>query len=146
MFSWILGGNSFVLEGCVLYCSFEDKVDLNLKKWFWNDDVLERVINVDWYFVLVLERMLIDGDVIESGRFLLCLCWEDFKLIIVGCELCEIEFGEFWVVMEFEVVLQYVKFVFKDGVLFVMDLDSKIGMWIMSISGGCCKLILKMFI
>lgn len=144
MLSWILGGNSFALEGRAPYCSLEDKADSNLKKWFWNDDALERATNADWYLVPASERMPIDGDVTESGRPLLRLCREDSKPTIVGCESCEIELGEFRAVTEPEVAPQHAKLVFKDGALFVTDLDSKTGTWITSISGGRCKLTPKM--
>lgn len=90
--------------------------------------------------------MLIEGNVVEIGRFLLYLCKEEFKLIIVGYKFCELEFGEFCVMIFFYVVFCYVKFIFNDGVLFIIDLDSKIGIWINSIKGGRYRLLFKRFV
>lgn len=142
MLSWILGGNSFALEGRAPYCSLEDKANSNLKKWFWNDDALERATKAEWYLVPASERMPIDGEVTESGKALLRLCREDAKATIVGCEPCD--GGVFHAVKLPHVAEKHAKLVFVDGALFITDLDSKTGTWITSIAGGRYKLTPKM--
>lgn len=144
MLSWILGGNSFALEGRAPYCSLEDKASANLKKWFWNDDALERATNAEWYLVPASERMPIDGEVTESGKPLLRLCKEDSTPTIVGCDECDVSSGEFHCVSLPHVAEQHAKLMFIDGALHITDLESKTGTWITSIAGGRYKLTPKM--
>nr|PNR55280.1 hypothetical protein PHYPA_006176 [Physcomitrium patens] len=136
MLSWILGGNSFALEGRVPYCSLKDKADSNLTKWFRNDDELEKATNADWYLVPASERMPIEGNVAETGRSLLHLCKEESKPTIVGYKPCEPELGEFRAMTLPHVAPRHAKLIFNDGALFITDLDSKTGTWINSIKGG----------
>jgi zeaxanthin epoxidase len=148
MLSWILGGNSFALEGRAPYCSLEDKADSNLKKWFWNDDALERATKAEWYLVPEGERMPATGNVTSSGKPLLRLCTSNNVPTIVGSaapsDKSEVG-GEFAVVDHPDsVAAQHVRFMFNDGALFVTDLDSKFGTWITSISGGRYQLSPKM--
>lgn len=144
MLSWILGGNSFALEGRAPYCSLEDKANSNLKKWFWNDDALEKATNAEWYLVPASDRMPIDGEVTESGRPLLRLSKEDSIATIIGCELCEEASGAFHCVKLPHVAEQHAKLTFIDGALHVTDLGSKTGTWITSIAGGRYKLVPRM--
>ena len=145
MLSWILGGNSFALEGRAPYCSLEDKANANLKKWFWNDDELEKAnTNAEWFLVPASERMPIDGEMTESGRPLLRLSKEDSKATIVGCEMCDESSGLFHCVKLPHVADQHAKLEFINGMLHITDLDSKTGTWITSIAGGRYKLTPKM--
>lgn len=145
MLSWILGGNSFALEGRAPYCSLEDKAHSNLKKWFWNDDELERATKAEWYLVPAAERFPIAGEVTESGKPLLRLCREDAKCTVVGCVPCELtDGGVFHAVKLPNVADNHAKLMFVDGALFITDMGSKTGTWITSIAGGRHKLTPKM--
>jgi len=143
MLSWILGGNSFALEGRAPYCSLEDKADSNLKKWFWNDDALERAINAEWYLVPAPERLPIDGEVTESGKPLLRLCRDNATPTFIGCEPCENGAVHHAIKLP-HVAEQHAKLTFVDGALYLTDLDSKTGTWITSVTGGRYKLSPKM--
>lgn len=143
MLSWILGGNSFALEGRAPYCSLEDKADSNLKKWFWNDDALERAINAEWYLVPAPERLPIDGEVTESGKPLLRLCRDNNTPTFIGCEPCENGAVHHAIKLP-HVAERHAKLTFVDGALYLTDLESKTGTWITSVTGGRYKLSPKM--
>ncbi|CAA7395744.1 unnamed protein product [Spirodela intermedia] len=51
MLNWVLGGNSSKLEGRSLSCRLSDKASSQLRRWFEDDDALERALSGEWYLV-----------------------------------------------------------------------------------------------
>ncbi|XP_022871809.1 zeaxanthin epoxidase, chloroplastic-like isoform X2 [Olea europaea var. sylvestris] len=49
MLNWVLGGNSSNLEGRSLQCRLSDKANDQLRRWFADDDAMERALNADWF-------------------------------------------------------------------------------------------------
>ncbi|KZV22121.1 zeaxanthin epoxidase [Dorcoceras hygrometricum] len=49
MLSWVLGGNGSKLEGRMPHCRLSDKASDQLRRWFSDDDALERALDADWF-------------------------------------------------------------------------------------------------
>ncbi|KAL0380886.1 UNVERIFIED_CONTAM: Zeaxanthin epoxidase, chloroplastic [Sesamum angustifolium] len=47
MLSWVLGGNGSKLEGRVLHCRLSDKASDQLRRWFTDNDALERALDAE---------------------------------------------------------------------------------------------------
>ncbi|KAL2643339.1 hypothetical protein R1flu_010926 [Riccia fluitans] len=135
MLSWVLGGNSFALEGRAPRCRLEDKADSNLQKWFSNDDALERATNAEWYLLPAGERMP-SGDTTSNGKKVIRIIGMDQKPCIIGSERCEESNAEYGVVDAPGVSGRHARFDFADGAVFLTDLYSKSGTWITNIDGG----------
>lgn len=48
MLSWVLGGNGSKLEGRLLSCRLSDRANDQLRRWFEDDDALERAVTGEW--------------------------------------------------------------------------------------------------
>ncbi|CAN4082906.1 unnamed protein product [Withania somnifera] len=48
MLSWVLGGNGDKLEGRIQHCRLSERANDQLRKWFEDDDALERASDAEW--------------------------------------------------------------------------------------------------
>ncbi|BBN00626.1 zeaxanthin epoxidase [Marchantia polymorpha subsp. ruderalis] len=136
MLSWVLGGNTFALEGRAPRCRLEDKADDNLRKWFSDDDALERATTAEWYLLPAGERMPV-GDTTASGKKIIRIVGIDStKSTVLGCEECKDSDVYAAVVAAPGVSERHARFDFTDGAVFITDLQSKSGTWITNIDGA----------
>ncbi|KAL3696590.1 hypothetical protein R1sor_010666 [Riccia sorocarpa] len=135
MLGWVLGGNTFALEGRAPRCRLEDKADDNLKKWFANDDALERATSAEWYLLPAGERMPA-GDTTSSGKKVIRIIGMDKRPSIIGSEFREESGVESAVTNAPGVSERHARFDFSDGAVFLTDLYSQSGTWITNIDGG----------
>ncbi|CAL5197703.1 unnamed protein product [Lathyrus oleraceus] len=127
MLNWILGGNSSKLEGRPISCRLSDKANGQLRKWFEDDDALERAINGEWF-------LLPCGD--ETGLSKpIRLMQNEMKPFIIGSAVQEDSPDSSITVSSPEVSPTHARIYYKDGAFFVTDLRSEHGTWIVDIEG-----------
>lgn len=127
MLSWVLGGNSDKLEGRPLSCRLSDKANDRLRKWFKDDDALERAINADWYLLPWGNK--------PSNMQTICLTRSEDKPCIIGSVSHE-DFPGISIVLPLpEVSESHARISYKDGAYFLTDLRSEHGTWITDIEG-----------
>ncbi|XP_061371191.1 zeaxanthin epoxidase, chloroplastic-like isoform X1 [Gastrolobium bilobum] len=127
MLDWVLGGNSSKLEGRPLSCRLSDKANNQLRRWFEDDDALERATNGEWI-------LLPCGD--ETGLSEpICLSRNEMKPCIIGSALQEDYPGSSVTVPSPQVSQMHARINYKDGAFFLTDLRSQHGTWIIDIEG-----------
>lgn len=120
MLSWVLGGNSSKLEGRPPSCRLSDKASDQLRRWFEDDDALERAIGGEWF-------LLPSG---ESGLQPICLSKDENKPCIIG-SVSHTDFpGISTVIPSPKVSKMHARISCKDGAFFLTDLQSEHGTWI----------------
>ncbi|XP_031116309.1 zeaxanthin epoxidase, chloroplastic [Ipomoea triloba] len=122
MLSWVLGGNGEKLEGRPKQCRLSDKANDQLRKWFDDDDALERAMNGEW-----LLSPLKNASTASEPIFLR----RDEKTPCIVGSVPHPNFpGTSLVVASTEVSELHARISYKDGAFFVTDLRSKHGTWI----------------
>ncbi|KAK9285784.1 hypothetical protein L1049_024985 [Liquidambar formosana] len=122
MLSWVLGGNSSKLEGRSLSCRLSDRANDQLRRWFEDDDALERAINGEWFLFPY-------GN--ETGALEpICLSKDENKPCIIG-SVSHPDFpGTSIVIPSAQVSKMHARICCKDGAFFLTDLRSEHGSWI----------------
>ncbi|KAK7331073.1 hypothetical protein VNO77_25285 [Canavalia gladiata] len=128
MLSWVLGGNSSKLEGRPLSCRLSDKANDQLRRWFEDDEALERAINGEWI-------LLPQGD--ETGHSEpICLSRNEMKPCIIGSAPPEEDYpGSSVIIASPQVCPRHARINYKDGAFFLIDLRSQHGSWIIDNEG-----------
>ncbi|CAM6090561.1 unnamed protein product [Calypogeia fissa] len=140
MLGWVLGGNMDALPERIPSCRIDDKANKNMKRWFWDDDALERATIADWYLVPAGERMLA-GDLETSRKMVLRIGGvNDSRPTIIGSVPCEDANTVSAVISSEQVAARHARVHSEDGAFFLTDLYSKSGTWITNIGGGRYKL------
>ncbi|KAL5557005.1 hypothetical protein UlMin_039241 [Ulmus minor] len=122
MLNWVLGGNSSKLEGRSLSCRLTDRANSKLRKWFEDDDALERAISGDWF-------LLPCGEDTGSSQPV-CLNRDENKPCIIGSISHEDSSNTSIVVPSPLVSKMHARIHYKDGAFFLTDLRSEHGTWI----------------
>nr|C3VEQ2.1 RecName: Full=Zeaxanthin epoxidase, chloroplastic; Short=OgZEP; Flags: Precursor [Oncidium hybrid cultivar]ACP27627.1 zeaxanthin epoxidase [Oncidium hybrid cultivar] len=120
MLSWVLGGNSSKLEGRSLTCRLSDKASDQLRKWFEDDDALERALGGEWYLF-----PLNNGD-IQPIR----LVRDDKRFHIIG-SISHDDSEGISIHLPFpQVHKTHARIACKDNIFYLTDLQSQYGTWI----------------
>lgn len=122
MLSWVLGGNGSNLEGRPLQCRLSDRANSDLKRWFEDDDALERAINGEWVLFPV-------GNTSASSESIF-LSKDEGKPCIVGSVLHPNIPGISIAIPSPQVSNLHAKITCKRGAFFVTDLRSEHGTYI----------------
>ncbi|CAK7337679.1 unnamed protein product [Dovyalis caffra] len=127
MLDWVLGGNSSKLEGRSLSCRLSDKASDQLRRWFEDDDALERSINGEW-FLLPCGNEAFASQPIGLSR-------DENKPCVVGRVSHEDFPGMSIVIPAPQVSEVHARITYKDGAFYVIDLGSEHGTFITDIEG-----------
>ncbi|XP_038901320.1 zeaxanthin epoxidase, chloroplastic [Benincasa hispida] len=122
MLNWVLGGNSSKLEGRPPACRLSDKANDQLRKWFEDDDALERAINGDWF-------LLPQGDEVSISQPI-CLRREGSQTYLIGSVEQEVDSGLSVIIPLPQVSEKHARIHYKDGAFFLTDLRSEHGTWL----------------
>eukprot|EP00245_Coleochaete_scutata_P014239 TRINITY_DN600_c0_g1_i1.p1 TRINITY_DN600_c0_g1~~TRINITY_DN600_c0_g1_i1.p1 ORF type:complete len:696 (-),score=179.34 TRINITY_DN600_c0_g1_i1:284-2371(-) len=136
MLQWVLGGNSFALEGRSPSCRIGDKADSHLREWMEDDDALERAVEAEWVLVPAAERMplgMADYAFIEMPHF----CTE--RPTIIGSEFCDESEGEALVLDTPGVSHKHARVDYREGAFYLTNLEPQAGTWITRADGGRAK-------
>ncbi|POO02807.1 Zeaxanthin epoxidase [Trema orientale] len=127
MLNWVLGGNSSKLEGRAQSCRLSDKANDQLRKWFEDNDALERAINGEWF-------LLPYGNDTTSSQPI-CLNRDENTPCIIGSTSDDNVSGTSITLPLPQVSKTHARISYKDGAFFLTDLRSKHGTWITDIEG-----------
>ncbi|KAK4426369.1 Zeaxanthin epoxidase, chloroplastic, partial [Sesamum alatum] len=123
MLSWVLGGNGSKLEGRVLHCRLSDKASDELRRWFKDNDALERALDADWVLLPV------EGS--TSASETIFLSRDEKKPCIIGSVPPHANSpGVSITVPSQQVSEMHARISYKDGAFFLTDLRSEHGTWI----------------
>nr|ADI56522.1 zeaxanthin epoxidase [Citrullus lanatus] len=122
MLNWVLGGNSSKLEGRPPACRLSDKANDQLRKWFEDDDALERAINGDWF-------LLPQGGE-ASVSHPICLPRDENQPCLIGSVEQEVDSGLSIAIPLPQVSEKHARIHYKDGAFFLTDLRSEHGTWL----------------
>ncbi|KAK4776022.1 hypothetical protein SAY87_023983 [Trapa incisa] len=127
MLSWVLGGNSSRLEGRPLCCRLSDKASDQLRKWFEDDDALQRAMNGEWILVPsgnetgLAQPIKLSRD--ESEDYIIgSVAHDDLKGVSITISLPQVS-------------SLHARISYKDGTYFLTDLKSEHGSWISNNEG-----------
>ncbi|XP_078432421.1 zeaxanthin epoxidase (ZEP) (ABA1) isoform X2 [Wolffia australiana] len=121
MLNWVLGGNSSKLEGRSLSCRLSDKADSQLKRWFEDDDALERAISGEWYLVPVA----------SDASQPIHLSKDSSRPSTIGISRT----GASVAITSPQIAEAHAKIHCKDNAFFLTDLNSQHGTWIIDNEG-----------
>ncbi|XP_059623888.1 zeaxanthin epoxidase, chloroplastic [Cornus florida] len=122
MLSWVLGGYGSKLEGRPLCCRLSDKADDQLRRWFEDDDALERALSGEW-FLFPYEN--------PSGALRsIFLSRDEEKPCIIGSVSQTDIPGTSIAIPSPQVSEMHAQISYKDGAFFLTDLRSEHGTWI----------------
>nr|AIU94746.1 zeaxanthin epoxidase [Morus alba var. multicaulis] len=122
MLNWVLGGNSSKLEGRPQSCRLSDKASDHLRKWFEDNDALERAMKGEW-FILPHGNATGTLQPIRLNR-------DENKPSIVG-SVPHDDSSETSITLPLpQVSNRHARISYKDGAFFVTDLRSEHGTWI----------------
>ncbi|KAK2967580.1 hypothetical protein RJ640_030451 [Escallonia rubra] len=127
MLSWVLGGNDSKLEGRSLQCRLSDKANNDLRRWFEDDDALERAITGEWFLLPYGNK--------EAASEPIFLSRDEKKPCIVGSVSHTSIPGISVVVPSGQVSKLHARINCKEGAFFLTDLRSEHGTWITDIEG-----------
>ncbi|KAF9678500.1 hypothetical protein SADUNF_Sadunf07G0041400 [Salix dunnii] len=127
MLDWVLGGNSSKLEGRSLSCRLSDKANDQLRRWFVDDDALERSLNGEW-FLLPFGNEAVASEPISLSR-------DENKPCVVGSVSQEDFPGTSIVILAPQVSKTHARITYKDGAFYLIDLRSEHGTYITDIEG-----------
>lgn len=119
MLSWVLGGNGDKLEGRIQHCRLSEKANDQLRKWFEDDDALERATDAEWLLLPAangLEAIVLSRD-------------ENIPCTIGSVSHANVP-GKSVVLPLPQVSQMHARISCKDGAFFVTDLQSEHGTWI----------------
>ncbi|XP_059293645.1 zeaxanthin epoxidase, chloroplastic [Lycium ferocissimum] len=122
MLSWVLGGNGDKLEGRIQHCRLSEKANDQLRKWFEDDDALERATDAEWLLLpagngnAALQPIVLSRD-------------EGIPCTIGSVSHTNIP-GKSIVVPLPQVSQIHARISCKDGAFFVTDLQSEHGTWV----------------
>lgn len=122
MLNWVLGGNSSKLEGRPPACRLSDKANDQLRKWFEDDDALERAINGDWF-------LLPQGGKASVSQPI-CLRRDENQPCLIGSVEQEVDSGLSVAIPLPQVSEKHARINYKDGAFFLTDLRSEHGTWL----------------
>ncbi|XP_020550425.1 zeaxanthin epoxidase, chloroplastic-like [Sesamum indicum] len=122
MLSWVLGGNGSKLEGRVLHCRLSDKASDQLRRWFTDNDALERALDADWFLLPV------GGSTSASEIFVLSR--DEKRPCIIGSVPHANSLEASITIPSQQVSEMHARISYKDGAFFLTDLSSKHGTWI----------------
>ena len=122
MLNWVLGGNSSKLEGRPPACRLSDKANDQLRKWFEDDDALERAINGDWF-------LLPQGGEASVSQPI-CLRKDENQPCLIGSVEKEVDSGLSVAIPLPQVSEKHARIYYKDGAFFLTDLRSEHGTWL----------------
>ncbi|XP_010666612.2 zeaxanthin epoxidase, chloroplastic [Beta vulgaris subsp. vulgaris] len=122
MLSWVLGGNSEKLEGRVPHCRLSEKANNQLRRWFEDDDALERALSGEW-FLLPQGN---DAETLEP----ICLSRKEDEPCTIGSVSHEDLPGVSVALRSPQVSERHARISCKDGAFFLTDLRSEHGTWI----------------
>ncbi|CAA3015946.1 zeaxanthin epoxidase, chloroplastic [Olea europaea subsp. europaea] len=127
MLNWVLGGNGSKLEGRSLRCRLSDKASDQLRRWFADDDALERSLNADW-FLFPVGNSTAASETIFLSR-------DEKKPCIIGSVSHPNFPGVSVAISSPQVSKMHARISYKDGAFFVTDLRSEHGTWIIDNEG-----------
>ncbi|KAK7251049.1 hypothetical protein RIF29_33918 [Crotalaria pallida] len=127
MLSWVLGGNSSKLEGRPLSCRLSDKANDELRRWFEDDDALERAIRGEWILVPCGKETGLSKPI--------SLSQDEMKPCIIGSALQEDFLGDSITIPLPQVSPRHARISYKEGAFFLTDLRSQHGTTIIDIEG-----------
>ncbi|KAK3015458.1 hypothetical protein RJ639_006820 [Escallonia herrerae] len=127
MLSWVLGGNDSKLEGRSLQCRLSDKANNDLRRWFEDDDALERAINGEWFLLPCGNK--------EAASEPIFLSRDEKEPCIVGSVSHASIPGISVVIPSGQVSKLHARINCKEGAFFLTDLRSEHGTWITDIEG-----------
>ncbi|XP_047163712.1 zeaxanthin epoxidase, chloroplastic-like [Vigna umbellata] len=127
MLSWVLGGNSSKLEGRPLSCRLSDKANDKLRRWFEDDEALERAINGEWI-------LLPHGDGTSLSKPIV-LSRNEMEPFIIGSAPAQNHPGTSVTIPSPQVSPRHARINYKDGAFFLIDLRSEHGTWIIDNEG-----------
>ncbi|XP_052196045.1 zeaxanthin epoxidase, chloroplastic isoform X2 [Diospyros lotus] len=122
MLSWVLGGNGTKLEGRSLCCRLSDKANDQLRKWFEDDDALERAASGEWCLLPcanangVLKPIFLSRDE-KQPCIIGSVSHTDFPGISIALPSPQVSKA-------------HARISCKDGAFFLTDLRSEQGTWI----------------
>ncbi|KAL3722132.1 hypothetical protein ACJRO7_034487 [Eucalyptus globulus] len=118
----VLVGNSLKLEGRTLCCRLSDKANDQLRRWFKDDDALERAMNGEW--------LLLPSGKETSPQQPICLGRDESTGCIIGSEQNDDLPGVPVTIPLPQISKVHAQISYKDGAFFVTDLRSEHGTWI----------------
>ncbi|KAL6553152.1 Zeaxanthin epoxidase, chloroplastic [Orobanche gracilis] len=122
MLGWVLGGNGSKLEGRALHCRLSDKASDQLRRWFTDNDALERAPDADWFLFPLGDSNAAPG-IISLSR-------DEKKPHVIG-SVSQANFpGVSIEILSPQVSRMHARLNYKDGAFFVTDLRSEHGTWI----------------
>ncbi|XP_072971571.1 zeaxanthin epoxidase, chloroplastic isoform X2 [Typha angustifolia] len=122
MLSWVLGGNSYKLEGRSLSCRLSDKASNQLQRWFEDDDAMERALTGEWYLFPI-----------ETGNNAsrpIHLIKDDERPLTIGSRLHAGISGETLTLPSSQVSDVHARITCKDNAFYLTDMRSQHGTWI----------------
>ncbi|XP_073121666.1 zeaxanthin epoxidase, chloroplastic [Henckelia pumila] len=122
MLSWVLGGNGSKLEGRTLQCRLSDKASDQLRRWFTDDDALERALDADWFLISM-------GDS-TAATDTIFLSRDEKNPYVIGNVHHPNFPGVSVCIPSPQVSKTHARISYKDGAFFVTDLRSEYGTWI----------------
>nr|QDA39811.1 zeaxanthin epoxidase [Luffa aegyptiaca] len=131
MLNWVLGGNSSKLEGRPPSCRLSDKANDQLRKWFEDDDALQRAINGEWF-------LLPQGDKASVSQPI-HLSRDENQACFIGSVEQEVDSGLSIALPLPQVSKKHVRIHYKDGAFFLTDLRSEHGTWLSDHEGRRCR-------
>ncbi|XP_006842967.2 zeaxanthin epoxidase, chloroplastic isoform X2 [Amborella trichopoda] len=126
MLNWVLGGNSSKLEGRSLSCRISDKASDELKRWFQDDDALERALSGEWFLLPANNE---GKDVMEPIH----LSKDEHKPCIIGNNSHASSHNISVSISLPQVSKVHAHITCKDSAFFLTDLHSQYGTWITDI-------------
>ncbi|XP_020522025.1 zeaxanthin epoxidase, chloroplastic isoform X3 [Amborella trichopoda] len=131
MLNWVLGGNSSKLEGRSLSCRISDKASDELKRWFQDDDALERALSgeYDVFLWFLLPANNEGKDVMEPIH----LSKDEHKPCIIGNNSHASSHNISVSISLPQVSKVHAHITCKDSAFFLTDLHSQYGTWITDI-------------
>ncbi|KAF7850275.1 hypothetical protein BT93_L5666 [Corymbia citriodora subsp. variegata] len=125
--NWVLSGNSSKLEGRTPCCRLSDKANDQLRRWFEDDDVLERAMNREWLLLPTGNK--------TSPQQPICLSRDESTCCIIGSEQNDDLPGVLVTIPLAQISKVHAQISYKDGAFFVTDLQSEHGTWITNNAG-----------
>ncbi|XP_058089517.1 zeaxanthin epoxidase, chloroplastic [Magnolia sinica] len=128
MLSWVLGGNSSNLEGRPLSCRLSDKASNELRRWFEDNDSLERALNAEWYLLPTKNET-------NGALQRIHLSRDEHKPCIIGSVSHGDLPGISVAISLPQVSEKHARIHCKDNAFYLTDLRSDHGTWITDIEG-----------
>ncbi|RZC48439.1 hypothetical protein C5167_016865 [Papaver somniferum] len=128
MLSWVLGGNSEKLKGRSLACRLSDKANDNLRRWFQDDDALERALSGEWF-------LFPSDDNLDGSAQPIHLSRDENTPCVIGNTSHPNFAGSSITIPSPQVSSMHARISCKDGFFYITDLRSEHGTWITDIEG-----------